>query len=49
MLFVSFNISSLYLIFISLINMCLGMFLLRFILYGTLQTSWLEWLFPLPL
>ena len=40
MWFVAFNIFSLYLIFVSLINMCLGMFLLWFILYGTLCTSW---------
>ena len=32
----SFNILSLCLVFVSLINMCLGMFLLGFILYGTL-------------
>ena len=32
----AFNIFSLYVIFHSLINMCLGMFLLGFILYGTL-------------
>ena len=30
----AFNIFSLYLIFDSLINMCLGVFLLGFILYG---------------
>ena len=34
------NIFSLYLIFDSLINMCLGVFLLGFILYGTLCASW---------
>ena len=34
---VAFNIFSLYLIFDSLINMCLSMFLLGFILYGTLR------------
>ena len=33
---VAFNILSLYLTFVSLINMCLIMFLLGFILYGTL-------------
>ena len=32
----AFNIFSLNLIFVSFINMCLGVFLLRFILYGTL-------------
>ena len=33
----AFNIFSFYLIFDSLINMCLGVFLLGFILYGTLH------------
>ena len=37
---VAFNIFSLYLILDSLINMCLGVFLLGFILYGTLCASW---------
>ena len=36
----AFNICSLYLIFISLINMCLGVFHLGFILFGTLWVSW---------
>ena len=36
----AFNIFSLNLIFVSLINMCLGAFLLGFILYRTLCTSW---------
>ena len=36
----AFNIFSLYLIFDSLINMCLGVFLLGFILYGTLCASY---------
>ena len=44
MLFVAFPllllIFSLSLIFVNLINMCLGMFLLGFILYETLCTSW---------
>ena len=35
-----FNILSLCLVFVSLISMCLGLFLLGFILYGTLCTSW---------
>ena len=39
----AFNIFSLNLIFDSLSNMCLGVFLLGFILYGTLCTSW-TWL-----
>ena len=38
-----FNIFSLYLIFYSLINICFGVFLFGFILYGTLCTSW-TWL-----
>ena len=36
----AFNICSLCLIFINLINMCLGMFHLGFILFGTLWVSW---------
>ena len=39
----AFNILSSYLVFVSLISMCLGMFLLRFILYGMLYASW-TWL-----
>ena len=35
-----FNICSLCLIFVSLINMCLGVFCLGFILFGTLWISW---------
>ena len=35
-----FNILSLCLVFVSLISMCLGVFLLGFILYGTLCASW---------
>ena len=37
---VVFNICSLYLIFVNSINMCLGVFLLGFILFGTLWVSW---------
>ena len=37
----AFNILSLCLVFGSLISMCLGMFLLGFILYGTLCASWI--------
>ena len=36
----AFNICSLCLIFVNLINMCLGVFHLRFILFGTLWVSW---------
>ena len=36
-----FNILSLFLVFVSLICMCLGVFLLGFILYGTLYASWI--------
>ena len=39
----AFNILSLCLAFVSLISMCLGVFLLGFILYGTLCPSW-TWL-----
>ena len=39
----AFNILSLCLVFVSLISMCLGVFLLRFMLYGTLCASW-TWL-----
>ena len=36
----AFNICSLCLIFVNLINMCLGVFLLGFLLFGTLWVSW---------
>ena len=36
----AFNVCSLYLIFVNLINMCLGVFHLGFILFGTLWFSW---------
>ena len=36
----AFNILSLCLVFVSLISMCLDVFLLRFTLYGTLCASW---------
>ena len=36
----SFNICSLCLIFVNLINTCLGVFHLGFILFGTLKVSW---------
>ena len=36
----TFNICPLCLIFVSLINMCLGVFHLGFILFGTLWVSW---------
>lgn len=44
---VAFNIFSLSLIFLHLINVCLGMFPLGFIIYGTLQLE-TEWEFPFP-
>jgi len=36
----AFNVCSLCLIFVNLINMCLGVFSLGFILFGTLWVSW---------
>ena len=39
----AFNILSLCLVFVSLISICLGVFLLGFILYGTLCACW-TWL-----
>ena len=36
----AFQIICLCLIFIGLLNMCLSVFLFRFILYGTLWASW---------
>ena len=41
----AFNICSFCLIFVSLINICLGVFHLGFILYGTLWASWTSYLF----
>ena len=38
--FAAFNICSLCLTFVNLINMCLGVFCLGFILFGTLWVSW---------
>ena len=43
-----FNICSLCLIFVNLINICLGVFCLGFILFGTLDFLELGWLFPSP-
>ena len=37
----AFKIYSLHLIFVSLTNVCLGIFLLGFVLYGTLWTVWI--------
>ena len=36
----AFNICSLFMVFVNLINMCLGLFHLGFILFGTLWVSW---------
>ena len=44
----TFNILSLCLIFVSLISMCLGVFLLGFIQMGLSALCGLDWLFPFP-
>ena len=44
----AFNILSLCLIFVSLINMCLGLFLLGFFSCMRLCVSCLDWLLPFP-
>ena len=41
----AFNILSSCWVFVSLNSMCLGVFLLGFILYGTLCVSWIWWTF----
>ena len=43
MLLVAFNILTLCLVFVSVISICIGMFLLGFALYGILSASW-TWL-----
>ena len=43
-----FNILSLCVVFVTLIYMCFGVFLLGLILYGTLVPLGLDWLFPFP-
>ena len=45
----AFNIYSLCLIFVNLINMCLGVFRLGFILCGTLCVSWTWVIISLPI
>ena len=46
---VAFNIFSLSLIFVNLITMCLGVFLLGFILPGTLFASWTQLTVSFPM
>ena len=45
----AFNICSLCLIFVNLINMCLGVFHLGFILFGTLWVSWTWMIISFPI
>ena len=45
----AFNIYSLCLIFVNLINMCLGVFRLGFILFGTLWFSWTSVISSFPI
>ena len=42
----TFNILSLCLVFVKFISMCPGMFLLGFVLYGTLYIACIDYLFP---
>ena len=45
----AFNICSLCWIFVNLINMCLGVFCLGFILFGTLWVSWTWMIISFPI
>ena len=45
----AFNICSLCLIFVNLINMCLGVFHLGFILFGTLWVAWTWMIISFPI
>ena len=45
----AFNICSLCLIFVNLINMCLGVFCLGFILFGTLWVCWIWVIISFPI
>ena len=47
--FAAFNICSFCLIFVNLINMCLGVFCLGFILFGTLWVSWIWVIVSFPI
>ena len=45
----SCSVMSLWLIFVNLINMCLGVFRLEFILFGTLWVFWIQVIISFPI